>query len=112
MPDTKKAREPGTEHLHDLTDYGEAFLREGIKNVLSRAFALASINFNAETEDGGRVVQAWYDALIGTVPCIYWKECSLKALEIMPYHRFTYGQMTQAWHEMIQEGKAPGHLKA
>jgi hypothetical protein len=103
--------EPGKEHLHDVATYGEEYLRNGVKSVLTRAFSLASISFDTETPDGQRIVQAWYEALVGEIPCIYWKKCSLKAIEIRPFDKFTYGQMKQAWQEMVQRGDAPGHLK-
>jgi len=101
---------PGTEHKHDLEQFGEERLREGVMKILQRGYNLTGVQFDPKSELGRRITDSWFEALVGRIPCCYWKEIGIRAAAIAPYGKFTFGQFNQAWQEMVQRGEADGYL--
>jgi hypothetical protein len=103
--------QPGTEHHHDVERFGEAMLLDGLAKVVQRGYDLAGLHFDPRTENGKRVLASWGEAVIGRIPCHYWREVGIRAAALVPYAKFTFGQFNEAWQEMVKRGEADGYLQ-
>lgn len=56
------------------------------------------------------LVDAWYEAIIGVIPCQYWKPVGLYASRYTnPADKFTLRQFFEGWEKFCEQGKARGY---
>lgn len=101
--------EQGLTKSEDEEKWGREFLTEGLRTTIARGRLLACM-YPLSDEETEVLVAAWYDALIGVVPCRYWKEVALFASRYTnPVDKFTLRQFFEAWEKFCEQGRAKGY---
>jgi hypothetical protein len=89
--------------------WGKEMLVEGLGTVIARGRMLACMHPLSDDEDTA-LVDAWYEAVSGMVPCQHWKEVGLWASRYTdPANTFTLRQFFQAWAKYCEQGRARGY---
>lgn len=77
--------------------------------IVERGRLAACMPFLGE-EEMQAITAAWYEAIIGVVPCQHWKTVGLEASRhTKPVDKFTLGQFFEAWASYREQGRAPGY---
>lgn len=84
-------------------------LKEGLGRVIERGRILADRPLLGDEETEAHI-DAWYAALIGVIPCKYWKEVGLWVSRYTnPANTFTLRQFFEAWQKFCEQGRARGY---
>lgn len=90
-------------------EWGKPMLIAGLVQVINRGRLSAGMSA-VDLKDHNDLIEAWYDALIDTVPCQHWKEVGLWASRYTkPVDKFTLGQFFEAWAKFCEQGRARGY---
>jgi hypothetical protein len=101
--------------------WGKDNLLEGMASIIARGRRLAcmhALDFtlardeaeSAVESEGAALVEAWYEAISGVIPCQHWKEVGLWTSRYTnPSDKFTVRQFFEAWAKFCEQGKARGY---
>ncbi len=82
---------------------------EGLRTVIERGRLMACMHPLSD-EQAEAMVAAWYEAIIGDIPCQYWKDVGLWVSRYTdPPEAFTIRQFYQAWTKFCEQGRARGY---